>query len=66
MANKKNGDLKGLINFFKHNEKRINKFRIFVWINQILQALHFLHKNNIIHRDVKPGYDLIEIQKEFY
>jgi NIMA (never in mitosis gene a)-related kinase len=49
-----NGDLDGIIEQYKANNKHIPLNKITYWNWEILQALVFLHHLKIIHRDIKP------------
>ena len=62
------GDLDGLIKITKKTKSNINEDKIVKWTIQIALAMHFLHENNVIHRDLKPnnvmlteGGDLIKV-----
>lgn len=62
------GDLDGLIKITKKAKSNISEDKIIKWSIQIALAIHFLHENNVIHRDLKPnnvmlteGGDLIKV-----
>jgi serine/threonine protein kinase len=62
------GDLDGLIKLTKKAKTSINEDKIIKWSIQIALAMHFLHENSVIHRDLKPnnvmlteGGDLIKV-----
>jgi len=50
LENCKNGSL---FNYIKM-KKGLNEEESFYFFKQVLDAVYFLHKNNIIHRDIKP------------
>jgi serine/threonine protein kinase len=33
---------------------------IFKWIKELIYGLNYLHKNHVIHRDIKPEYTLLQ------
>ena len=45
---------------------RIPEQQAVAWIGQVLDALHFLHDQNVIHRDVKPANVKITPQGHVY
>jgi NIMA (never in mitosis gene a)-related kinase len=49
-----NGDLSMKIEEFKSKNETIPLDKVTLWVIEILGGLAFLHKLNIIHRDVKP------------
>ena len=51
----KNGSLFSLI----HKEKGFSEHKAYKYFIQIVNAVYFLHQNNIIHRDIKPENILI-------
>ena len=53
----KDGTLDDVINEFKSEDKYIPEERVQYWAIQLLKSIDFLHRNNIIHRDIKPSYD---------
>ena len=53
------GDLQKLINFKKTNKVYFSEKIIKSLFYQIIKALYIIHKNNIIHRDIKAGNILI-------
>lgn len=51
---KKDGDLDGLIQRYKIENKKLEIIEILFYLYQILSGLNHLHQNNIVHRDLKP------------
>lgn len=49
------GDLDTVIKSAKKNKTNIGEDKILRWIVQIGLAIHFLHENGVIHRDLKPN-----------
>lgn len=48
------GDLKSFIHNKKLKNEKIDEKIIWKFSQQIFEALNFMHKKNIIHRDIKP------------
>ena len=62
------GDLDNFLKSTKKNKMNIPEEKILRWSAQIGLAIHFLHENGLIHRDLKPnnimlteGGDLIKV-----
>ena len=53
-----NGDLKKVINDKKNSKSEFTKEEIVYFSRDILKGLEYLHSNNMVHRDLKPGYFL--------
>lgn len=51
------GSLERVLN----SEKKLNETLTAGWVKDIMEGLLYLHSNNIIHRDIKPGNILINI-----
>jgi len=49
----------GSLFFFIRKNKRLNEPLTFSLFIQVVNAVYFLHKNNLIHRDIKPENILI-------
>jgi serine/threonine protein kinase len=49
------GDFKSLIRSHSKMSTKIEEESIWKWFAQLCNALNYIHKKKIIHRDIKPG-----------
>jgi serine/threonine protein kinase len=52
---KKDGTLEDQIEDKRVVNENLEFEQIQLWIIQLLKGIHFLHSNNLIHRDLKPS-----------
>lgn len=45
----------------RHTNHPFDRDTIFLWSKEMLLGLNFLHEHLIIHRDIKPAYELLKI-----
>ena len=53
--NSKDGDLAKRIKEQKEENKMFNVETVYLWAKEMIYGIDFLHSNEIIHRDIKPG-----------
>ena len=54
---KKGGDLESKIKKAKNENKPFSVEVIEEWSKQLITGLEFIHRHNIIHRDIKPAFE---------
>ena len=42
----------------KEENKMFTMDTVYLWAKEMIYGIDFLHTNDIIHRDIKPGYHL--------
>jgi len=53
------GNLRDILKEKKEKQERLTEHEALVYFSQIVQAMSFIHSNNVIHRDIKPENILI-------
>jgi serine/threonine protein kinase len=48
------------------NKTQFDHELIYEWITDIIRGLEYIHSNEIIHRDIKPGYIIFLYYKSNY
>ena len=51
----KDGDLGAKIRQKKDSNQVFDEENIFLWAQEMIFGIFFLHSHSIIHRDIKPG-----------
>ena len=54
----KNGSIYELI-----SENGFDEYKTYIYFRQVVNAIYFLHKNNLVHRDIKPENILLDSNK---
>jgi NIMA (never in mitosis gene a)-related kinase len=57
------GDLQQMINMYKVNRKYLSEKTIWAIVYEVCLGVEFLHKNNVIHRDIKCLNILLDKEK---
>ena len=63
---KKGGDLRYYYKLYKKNNKIFTEYECNFMISNLILALEYIHKNNIIHCDIKPENIVIDKNGYFY
>lgn len=58
------GDLQTMVKKYKEKKMKFSENIIWAMLSQMSQALDYLHKKNIIHRDIKALNVLLTKQKQ--
>ena len=54
----KNGSIYELI-----SQNGFDEYKTYIYFSQVVNAIYFLHKNNLVHRDIKPENILLDSDK---